>query len=598
MAPSSLKSTPATMGIYTARDIRKGDLILAAPDGPSITLFTDRFRAYSPRFPSKRWTSLWGEYAWGRGRGVPDHIHYEASSIMEFQITTGALPNHHCLLHSLSYRFPDPAYDDSLVDHGASPGTGAFSYNRGRDAFVNRDVKAGEELFLNYGRCRHDTHPAWAEGLPMPVDFRAAVAFMAEVYTNTSNSQIDAEHYKIRPPAAMDVLAAGILPKTLRELRDTMDKNFTTPELIRTLARKTGINQRTPKWLRENGRCLEHLVPGMSQLANAGHGGIAQHFIAEGDIVVPAPVIHLMDRHVLEMNDENGRKVGDQLLLNYCFGHRDSTLLLCPNTNAILINHCSHRSNQNCAPNAVVRWSNGWDATSDAWRKMSLHDLAQQPFRGLDMEIVALRDIAPGEEVFLDYGLDWENAWNAHVRNWKPSEPVLSAKEANEFDFPPDFLLVEDLRDDAQHPHLFAGCRYWETEEDEEKMWRQKDPDWKSRSDHEILKTYAKDGSIFVGDYSEKHDKKYWPCLIYSPKTTQERKSGLFTVRILQQHFGSDHTNWDINHLPRILTSYPRKSIHFFVRRGESDQTKPGVFRHFIGMPDDAFPQHWKNLAA
>ena len=158
MAPSSLKGAPGTMGIYTARDIKKGESILAAPDGPSITLFTDRFRAFSPRFPSQRWTSLLGEYAWGRGRGVPDHINYEGSSIMEFQITTGALPNHHCLLHSISYRFPDPAFDDSLVERGASPGTGAFSYNRVRVFFVSCHVEAGKELFLNYGRCRHDTH--------------------------------------------------------------------------------------------------------------------------------------------------------------------------------------------------------------------------------------------------------------------------------------------------------------------------------------------------------------------------------------------------------------------------------------------------------
>ncbi|MGV2389782.1 MAG UNVERIFIED_CONTAM: hypothetical protein LVR29_20560 [Microcystis novacekii LVE1205-3] len=60
--------------------------------------------------------------------------------------------------------------------------------------------------------------------------------------------------------------------------------------------------------------------------------------IVKGDIVVPAPMIQIMDRDLLSLYDENGdHKVGDQLVLNYCFGHRDSSLLLCPNTNAILI---------------------------------------------------------------------------------------------------------------------------------------------------------------------------------------------------------------------------------------------------------------------
>lgn len=432
----------------------------------------------------------------------------------------------------------------------------------------------------------------------MPVDFRAAVAFMTAVYRNASDLHSHAERHKLHPPPTMDPLAAEILPKTLKELRDTMDRNFTTPELIRTLARRTGINQRTQEWLRENGKCLENLVPGVSQLPNAGNGGIAQHFIGKGDIVVPAPMIHVMDRHVLAIHDDNGKKVGDQLLLNYCFGQKDSILLLCPNTNAILINHCSHRSNCNCVPNAEVRWSNGWDDTSDAWRKMSLYELAQQPFRGLDMDIVALRDIAPGEEVFLDYGLDWEDAWNAHLETWKPLQPVfISAKDVNELDVPPDFMRQENLRDDTRHPHLFAGCQYWETKEDKKSQWKKKDPGWKNRTDLDILDTYGKDGSKFVGDYSKRHDKMYWPCLIFSPTTEQEENSGTYTVRILQQHFGSTHTHWHNNGLPRILTKYPRKSIHFFVRRGESDQTKPGVFRHFIGMPDNVFPQHWKNLA-
>jgi hypothetical protein len=32
---------------------------------------------------------------------------------------------------------------------------------------------------------------------------------------------------------------------------------------------------------------------------------------------------------------------------------------------------------------------------------------------------VALRDIKPGEELFLDYGDEWEKAWNRHLNDWK-----------------------------------------------------------------------------------------------------------------------------------------------------------------------------------
>jgi hypothetical protein len=179
-----------------------------------------------------------------------DHVNYEAESIMDFQITTGALPNHHCLLHSITFGFPNPAYDDSLVDHRLSPGTGAFSYNGGREFFVNRDVAAGEELFLNYGKCRHDTHPSWAEGHPMPVDYHLAVAFMSKVYQKSIPTNQAEENERLRPPTGMDPLVVKLLPKTWKELKHFMKGNKTEIEIVRNLARQTGINQRTPEWLR------------------------------------------------------------------------------------------------------------------------------------------------------------------------------------------------------------------------------------------------------------------------------------------------------------------------------------------------------------
>ena len=36
------------------------------------------------------------------------------------------------------------------------------------------------------------------------------------------------------------------------------------------------------------------------------------------------------------------------------------------------------------------------------------------------LEFVASRDIQPGEEVFIDYGEEWQNAWDEHVKKWEP----------------------------------------------------------------------------------------------------------------------------------------------------------------------------------
>lgn len=595
MAPTSIKGAN-TMGIYTTRDIKANEYILTAPDGPSITLLTDSFRARSSKFPDSDWIRLWGNYAWGRGKGVPDHVAYEAYAVMDFQITTGALPNHHCLLDAIDFEFPWPSYDDSRVNHRESPGTGAFSYNRGRDFMVHRDVQGGEELFLNYGLCTKEKIRDWGKDLPLPSHDKDAVNITSNAWKKLSQNKAD-EDDKVDYSPHMDSVVAKIVPKSVEEMKNLMSLNYNQDELMRELARRTEINHRTPEWIRTHGQCVEHMRPAPSQIPHAGFGGLAQHFISKGSVIVPAPLMHIMDQDVLAIYDDGGKKTGDQLLLNYCFGHHESSLLLCPNTNAILINHCGSRT-KNCRPNAKMRWSQGWDKTSDEWRKESLNELSKKTFRGLSMDIVALHNIVPGEEIFMDYGVEWENAWQKHVKEWKVMEPVMSAKEANDANYqsaPPAFIVTGDLRPTPKdkNKHLFAGCLYWKTSWDSHRIWSEENPEWTNLTDAEILQKYSDNGSQYVGSYRKHYGMAYWPCLVVRPE--DETKS-TFIVRILQNPF-MDEQPWEEHHLPRFLTNYPRKSIHFFVRKNKADQYLPGVFRHKIGIPDEIFPSHWKNLA-
>ena len=53
---------------------------------------------------------------------------HKLDRVTDFQIGFGALPNHHCILKSLSYKYPIPPYDDTLVDRFQDPGAGAFTY--------------------------------------------------------------------------------------------------------------------------------------------------------------------------------------------------------------------------------------------------------------------------------------------------------------------------------------------------------------------------------------------------------------------------------------------------------------------------------------
>jgi len=65
-------------------------------------------------------------------------------------------------------------------------------------------------------------------------------------------------------------------------------------------------------------------------------------------------------------------------------------------------------------PNAEYRWAK-WDEATGDWLEKSIEEMERDGGRGLSLEIVATRDIEQGEEVFIDYGRKWEEAWDQHL---------------------------------------------------------------------------------------------------------------------------------------------------------------------------------------
>ncbi len=163
-------------------------------------------------------------------------------------------------------------------------------------------------------------------------------------------------------------------------------------EVSSHLLSKNALKSRDTNWIVDNGICLEKMKPGLSTISEAGRGAFAQVTIKKGEIIVPAPLLNIPNKDSLLTyeseydKDFNRIKVSDeptghQLLLNYCFGHRDSKLLLCPTTNSILINHCSKREgekhcNNGNGPNAKVKWASGWDPTTNEWLQKSMNEVS------------------------------------------------------------------------------------------------------------------------------------------------------------------------------------------------------------------------------
>jgi hypothetical protein len=407
------------------------------------------------------------------------------------------------------------------------------------------------------------------------------------------------------------------------------DKKIATKELVKVLARSV-LEPRPIGWIKQNGVCLEHLVPKKSTIKDAGLGGFAQYGVAKDDIIVPTPVLQTVHKEILTLyernNDNNNNnkrdfidnpdkyKIGTGLLYNYCFGHTDSSMLLCPLTSAMLINHCSvGRSKQfDCGhpdgPNAVVRWSSGWDNDSIQWRNATLDEIDNKFGRILSLEVIATRDIQPNEEVFIDYGIDWENAWMKHVEKWNNRVPkikesdYISAQEANSRKGPiMKNLISGNLRENAVHPYLLLGCQY-EIDENidfKNKNYTKPDKFWKTMNDKQILQTYSEDGSDYVYydklGYINHNEYSHWPCSVLKEEGAG---TGRYTVQIHQSPLRSKKTrttSWSKNNVPRILTNYKQESIHYFIKPNSQDHIRPGVFRHHVGLPDNIYPNHWKN---
>jgi len=328
----------------------------------------------------------------------------------------------------------------------------------------------------------------------------------------------------------------------------------------------------------------------------------------KGSIIAPAPLLQVTDRDALRIPAFEGEKM--QLMLNYCFGRDDSSLLLCPNTNAVLLNHCSsrrpelHPCGSSSEPNADYRWAINWDESTGDWLDKTIDDMESvYGTRGLSLEIFATRDIEEGEEIFIDYSESWELAWerhlhslkSAHVQSNSTNMEWISAKVLNEELRPlknaPD---IDEMTSAENQGVMFTGCAYSTNDDWEIKF----EGDWKSLPIDDLINEFGTPAPEFC--FIEKRhydtDGSLWPCVVLERLHEGNEEIGVeddyYTVRLLPYF---NETKWERLQLPRVLRDFPRASIRHFYLPYKSDLHLPTAFRHHIELKDAIFPKQWKN---
>jgi len=588
MAESSIPN--AGMGVFTSQAISKGGIISPTRDGPPIV-----FHDFHSMFKSARGLGN-RNYFWDEE--IPEH--YEANENNIALTTVGSLANYHPMLRNVISNVGSSDYDDSLMDRNTDVGAGAFSYHRSRNDTATRDISAGEELFHDYGESwfeygdRLETYKDMAREL----DYRSAGIIVNKFQPDNLD---DASLSVVQEIVNMfDKRTASVLPKT-RVVNESILKD-TDSEPIEVKLGKATLQQRSASWLVQNGRCMDNLVPRISTLPQAGNGAFAQRFLPEGSLVVPAPVLQTMDMKYLDRKNRDGPVKNRQMLLNYCIAHEDSTMLLCPISRAILMNHCSERMDfggecgKGVDANAKLQFDSDFDAKSKVWQQKSFDEIKEEVYhgnRGLSFDVIAIRDIQPGEEVFIDYGDMWEEAWKEHINSWQP--PVKYGKYANYMSVTKltnnqDIRTTTDLVKNPYADNVAVYCLVRE-------LYHNRDDytlppisplpsDWRDMSDSVLIQKHSHPGGMYSINSKESrnldYEWDYFRCDIYFHGDDDRLIVGIYVE--------SDNE-------PIIFTNYPSESVRFVSKEYTSDEHLPNSFRHPIGLSDKTiFPEQWKNL--
>ena len=502
----------------------------------------------------------------------------------------------------------------SGVTSSTSPGAGAFTPYYGRRWKAKKFIPAGMELFGNYGETYFKTRRAYDQ-VPLSDNYSTIDLLLASYlsiigfydnnnqYNNNNNTQ---QHDTSSSSSSSSLSLSsdwkiGLL-EYLQSLSSIWDdsKNMNAIPKTKDLdeihwllqpGRGSGYQHynssiRSLDWLQQNGRCMDNLKEGISTIPHAGRGAFASRFIAKDDIVSPVPLIHIPDRtiftiydqttEVIETDDDDDddgetiiqvvpdhdKPIHQQLLLNYCFGHRDSDLLLCPyGLLTSLINHDSVN------PNTKVVWAKDEHMGHPEWRDQSIELWGEEDHAGLSFNFVALRDIAPGEEVTINYGPEWERAWNEHIRRfdrrdqWRQN--YIPAFELNK-------LTDNQLYTTQELDYASAGVRLFCRKEFV--LW--------AGIDLPIIE----DTESFV----DWEDNEIVRCRII------QRNDGGDSTYIAEIFERKESLTQSTDVLVAIVFNLPRNAFHFLDEIYQRDHHQLWSFRYDMRIPDEIFPQAWR----
>lgn len=586
MAISSTSTVDATnWGIFAGRDYAVGDAI----GSPEVAIPIPHLRANLAQTSEHRATTepivdFLEHFFWvaetagsqfdlgGSGKSV--------SAIPGAGVLAGYMPQRTNADWHVTAPYMRPADGDMTVAH---PNRGAYSSYHNAQVVATERIVTGSEIFMEFGDSwseENEDDEEKEEELSLE-DFQhldQTVEQMIGFFTKHNDSLSEENKEEIYSFLRNDVMKAAVGSKKARKVQALLPPNpddlHKIPDAGGALPFSNPTIYRTKQWLDEYGFCVDNIRSGKSTIPYGGRGAFANRPIPQGGFIAPVPLTHLPDKAALDLHplqqDANGNfvrsaddVVGQQQFVNYCLGHPESSMLFFPSSPVVpFVNHAD-------TPNAKLVWSKHVNHQK-MWLSMAPEELLSQEnmYLGLLMELVALRDIAEGEEIFIDYGEEWKAAYAKHTEEWKkaiaagtlPSAWPIRAVDMNEkyrdIPIPSDPSII------PANIQLKAFLQLSESDaagtEEDPRTWANNDED-----------------SAYVHD-------------------------NLFDVKVLSAQTGGDETTYTLRWSrgpsnSAVVTGVPHSAMVFVDAPGTTDGFTQQAFRHAIGIPDEIFPKAWRS---
>lgn len=305
--------------------------------------------------------------------------------------------------------------------------------------------------------------------------------------------------------------------------------------------------------------------------ARGGNGLAAAKVINKDDVILSTPVVPI-ERREMEIHDAmiNSK----QQMLNYCWGHADSDLLLLPF--GPLVSFLNHGS-----PNAKIRWHEGPKITDrrlqyhhEELLTMSAEQVAKIHGKGLVLDIVATREIRPDEEILVNYGAAWQSAWDTHRQAWNK-------------DMDPYYESASVFRKDAEYLRTITELELFPLPQNTELFcFYHLNNDTSTEFDHDYHEI-----SYMHWDDDLIHE-CFRPCTLLAREEDDEGEeryvvqlTHLDDIRII---------DWCIIEKPYVVSNVPEHAIRLVDRPYSTDELLPQAFRHEMRVPDNLYPSAWK----